>query len=539
MIKLIDLLKENFDLYDVSDEEKNNIYQLYKNSYEKSVGNAWDKNKFFERAEEWDFFGDKTGYIAARLQGSGLYKLAVVGGSTRGILKGIQELNSLNKPVWGMVSSDILPMIKKVGFKTPNVLTMNILLRLIPKEVFGGVDFKINMDGSITLNYEDTGSAKKYFVGNQLYFDWLKSQIKDKIKDKMNLINLLKEVLHEAKQVGDLYHFTPLSNITNILKSQYLLPNDEDQISTSIRPNMDIKGFQDMKSTPVVRLMLDGNKISNKYKIQPFAYGSEYSEIGSGEDLGEEAIVTNGRNFYFMPYLKRIDIFLNKKSQINFKITKILDKMNIPYKIYEGTPISHIPYTQPKEGDPSNIKYKPVPKEISISNLTGIHPYPNFKSFEFTNNPKIYPLLKDPEGLNNTPQNLTRPLSIFKRQWDTTPLFPEYYVSIDSLNHAEYDLKNSKQRSEKTGDEGNEIYLLGRDYSNDITQELLKSIEFKTWDELNMSKDIENIKQEWGKHGWWYSYKGLMLFPKKIADTYLIATQVKPYENKKFIIPKK
>lgn len=539
MIKLIDLLKktisESFNLYDLNDDEQINIYQLYKNSYEKSVGNAWDENKFFERAEDWEFFGDKEGYVAARLQNSGMYKLAVVGGNIRGILKGMQELSSLNKPTWGMVSKDLLPMVQRLDFKTPNAVTMNLLLRLIPKEVFGGVDFKINLDGSITLKYSDTGDAKKYFVGNKQYFDFLKNQIKDKVNPKK-----LVDILKESKQVGDLYHFTPLSNIANILKSQYLISNDEQAISTSIRPNMATKDFQDMKSTPIARIMLDGDKISTRYKIRPFAYGSEYSEIGRGEDLGEEAILTNGRNFYFIPYLKRIDIFTNKKSQINLsKITQMLDKMNIPYKIYEGTPKSNIPYTQPKDGNPLDVKYKPNPKEIAVSDLTGKHPYPNFKSFEFTNDPKIYPLLKDPEGLKNIPQNLIRPSSIFKTQWDTTPLFPEYYVSVDSSNNAKYDLKNSKKQSEKTGDKGMELYLLGRDYSNDITQKLLKSIEFKTWDELKMSKDIENIKKEWDKYGWYYSYNGLMLFPKKIADMYLIPRQVKPAENKQFIIPKK
>ena len=66
MIKLINLLKEtiseSFNLHDLNDDEQINIYQLYKNSYEKSVGSAWDEDKFFERAEDWDFFGDQTGY---------------------------------------------------------------------------------------------------------------------------------------------------------------------------------------------------------------------------------------------------------------------------------------------------------------------------------------------------------------------------------------------------------------------------------------------------------------------------------------------
>lgn len=353
----------------------------------------------------------------------------------------------------------------------------------------------------------------------------------------VKLIDLLKEI-NEGKQRGDLYHFTPLSNIISILNSQYLTPNDENAISTSIRPNMATKGFQDMKTSPIARIMLDGNKISNNYKIKPFSYGSEYSEIGRGEDLGEEAIDTNGRNFYFMPYLKRIDIFLNKKPQTNLdKIIKILDKMNIPYKIYEGTPQSNVPYKQPKEGDPSNIKYTPSPKEIIFSTLNSEHPYPNFKSFQFTNNPDVYPLPEDPKELTNKPQYLYRPSTIFDIQWDTTPLFPDHYVHSDSSNSAKFDLENSKSKSEKNKE--NSTYAYGTNYSNKITQELLKSIKFKTWDEINMSKEIEKFKQEFEKYNLNFGKYGLLFFPKNLADKYLISKQVKPVENKFFVIPKK
>ena len=51
-------LYEIFYIDDLTQEEQNNLYDLYKISYEKSVGNAWDKYKFFERAEDWYFFGE-------------------------------------------------------------------------------------------------------------------------------------------------------------------------------------------------------------------------------------------------------------------------------------------------------------------------------------------------------------------------------------------------------------------------------------------------------------------------------------------------
>lgn len=175
----------------------------------------------------------------------------------------------------------------------------------------------------------------------------------------IKLINLLKKI-NEGKQVGDLYHFTPLSILNQILATRYLIPNDENQISTSRRPNMSTRDFYNMKKASIVRLMLDGDKISNKYKIRPFAFGANE---GDPEDLGEEQIIVNGKNFPFIPYLKRIDIFLNKKDKVNTKILDILEKGNIPYKVYQGTPISNIPYNQPKNGNPGDINIENIPKK--------------------------------------------------------------------------------------------------------------------------------------------------------------------------------
>jgi hypothetical protein len=176
----------------------------------------------------------------------------------------------------------------------------------------------------------------------------------------IKLVNLLKEIT-EAKQVGNLYHFTPLKNIIPLLDSQVITPNLEKQISTTRRADMDISEFIKMHwgRNNTARLTLDGNKISAKYKIRPYVYFDK-DKYKEGEDLGEEQIVVNGENFPFLPYLKRIDLFITKKEKNIDKIINLLNKMNIPYKIYEGTPKFNTPYKQDKEGDPSNIKYTPL-----------------------------------------------------------------------------------------------------------------------------------------------------------------------------------
>jgi len=184
----------------------------------------------------------------------------------------------------------------------------------------------------------------------------------------------LKDILLEAKQVGNLYHFTSILNIFNILKTQHLLPNTENQISTSRSSSLNVSSFQDDKSdTPQCRLMLDGDKISNKYKIQPFKHFPD-------EESFEEQIIVNGKPFYFLPYLKRIDIFTgnsikNKGIKLIPKLVKELEILNIPYKIYTTSTTNQNSYLQPKTGNPSNINF---PKKVEILTLEDLY-YPGMK----------------------------------------------------------------------------------------------------------------------------------------------------------------
>ena len=72
-------------------------------------------NIFLHRGYKWTFFGvmpsydndPESGFIATRFQRSGLIKLTGVAGNLRSILKGLDLLSGLNKPVWGAVSEDI------------------------------------------------------------------------------------------------------------------------------------------------------------------------------------------------------------------------------------------------------------------------------------------------------------------------------------------------------------------------------------------------------------------------------------------------
>lgn len=232
----------------------------------------------------------------------------------------------------------------------------------------------------------------------------------------IKLVDLLKEIT-EAKQVGDLYHFTPLSNLRNILSTRLLYPNDEKAISTSVRPNMSTRGFQDMQARSIARIMLDGDKISNKYKIRPFAYSG--GGDGDHEDLGEEQILTNGEKFPFIPYLKRIDIFLNKKDKVDPKILGLLEKANIPYKVYQGTPISNIPYNQPKTGDPKDIDIEKIPEKKEYTYAELFFPGMEAKKIELYDS-------KDKIDNGDYPSVYT---------FYSSPEYPDYYIDVGAADN--------------------------------------------------------------------------------------------------------
>lgn len=155
-------------------------YEIFSDTYIKSTGKTWSKDKFISRANAWLFYGDNDGFVTVRPQKSGYLKLTGMAGKPRSIIKGLKDLLATNKPIWGMVSSDILPMAIKQGFISPDKDQIEEILSNIPPSVFGGYHAIINDDGSVTMDYSDIGLATKYFIANEKYMDINKTL--DKIK---------------------------------------------------------------------------------------------------------------------------------------------------------------------------------------------------------------------------------------------------------------------------------------------------------------------------------------------------------------------
>lgn len=137
----------------------------------------------------------------------------------------------------------------------------------------------------------------------------------------------------ESKQVGVLYHYTSLENIYKILLTNRLESGDAGMQSDSydglfISTTRD-KNFHNQKRTidsTECRIVLNGDKISNRYKIIPHNQ-IDYDKTRSNNTESEEAIlsdvISNLNN-----YIIRIDFFKHpNKNIINF-----LNKNKINYK---------------------------------------------------------------------------------------------------------------------------------------------------------------------------------------------------------------
>jgi hypothetical protein len=186
------------------------------------------------------------------------------------------------------------------------------------------------------------------------------------------------DILREAKQVGTLYHFTSIKRVIDILQHGYLRANKDGQVSTTRNASFDITHFdvyyhEDQYN--IARFVFDGDKVSTKYKIKPFYFSDgDNKGRGSGYDQEEEQIIVNGGDFYFFPYLKRIDLFITYPEDENiFKVKDFLDNMNISYKIYNHTSSKGISYNQNKEGNPKDIINIPQPKIYSKEELLFNH----------------------------------------------------------------------------------------------------------------------------------------------------------------------
>ena len=97
----------------------------------------------------------------------------------------------------------------------------------------------------------------------------------------MKHIPTFDQFLNESKQVGILYHYTYYEALVKILESGKLLSGYNDKYGSPANPISDIsftrnKNFHKTRAKlvsgpPHCRIVIDGDKLSNNYSIQPYA----------------------------------------------------------------------------------------------------------------------------------------------------------------------------------------------------------------------------------------------------------------------------
>ena len=126
--------------------------------------------------------------------------------------------------------------------------------------------------------------------------------------------------LNERKQLGIIYHFTTFDNLIGILKSNSLISGYHYISFTRNRL------FDDGKFDLNVRIVFDGDRLSDKYKIEPFLYDDKFKDehgIPRFKKEAEERIISGIEKSYdggiypyelknIKKYIIRIDIIENR-----------------------------------------------------------------------------------------------------------------------------------------------------------------------------------------------------------------------------------
>jgi hypothetical protein len=141
------------------------------------------------------------------------------------------------------------------------------------------------------------------------------------------------DIINEGKQVGILYHFTDINSAIKILRFNILASMGYNRISFTRN-----KGF--LKDNPFasgwsggdeVMIVVDGDKLSNRYKIRPFAglnFQNDNSNLPSDE---MEEVIESPRIENIIDYIIKIVINMKvlKQKHEDFSIPNSVIKWNV------------------------------------------------------------------------------------------------------------------------------------------------------------------------------------------------------------------
>lgn len=135
----------------------------------------------------------------------------------------------------------------------------------------------------------------------------------------------LNKLLNEGKQVGTLYHWTDLMGSFNIISQDflkgYLTDTFRDQPAISFTRDKNFyKGKNKLATKPEIGFVIDGDKLSNHYKIRPF------QDPKIKKDETEEKVLTDGiKNF--SQYVIKVIVIKNRfDKSFKYSVDQIKNK---------------------------------------------------------------------------------------------------------------------------------------------------------------------------------------------------------------------
>jgi hypothetical protein len=168
----------------------------------------------------------------------------------------------------------------------------------------------------------------------------------------------LRDLINEAKQVGTIYHYTTFESGLKILQSNQLKSSDAAD-STNAKPVFAISftrdkrfhdnhvvGFEESSfgNTPQLRFTIDGDKLSNRYSVQPYSQQGAFSKDRKGFEAEERVISDKIFTIPLSNYLISIDVLLEYKKPTNkYDILGIVD-----YEMYDPIRAKIIKFAQDK-----------------------------------------------------------------------------------------------------------------------------------------------------------------------------------------------
>jgi len=162
----------------------------------------------------------------------------------------------------------------------------------------------------------------------------------------------LLNILREGKQVGPLYHFTNYDSAIGIVMKDFKLkvaltpkevnidqlPDYAKYISFTRNKTLDSPTI-----SREVRFTIDGNALSNRYRVEPYAdVKAGFGRTRPGKDEAEERVNVAKREGFvdIAPFLVSVDVMEPKELKVDsldadafFELVEDLKEKNVPYKI--------------------------------------------------------------------------------------------------------------------------------------------------------------------------------------------------------------